>query len=111
MPDIVEELKNDAELKRLLVLEQYKQAAEEARGERWASWQLFGIIVGIEGVLAGSLNCASSSDEAKLGVVVIAAAIIGALSAFVGYFIIARHALYHKYWVDIAIKIQHVTDI
>lgn len=103
-----EHLKHDGELKHQLLLEQYRQAAEEYRAEDRNMWQPFAILLALNGVLVAFLDFDSTSG---FSIQVILSAIIGMVSACAGVLIIGRTQLYQRQRVLTAEKIQNLTGI
>ena len=99
-----EDLKHDDELRRQLLLEQYRQAAEEYRAEDQNTWQTFAVTLALNGALVGFLDFESSMS-------VILSAIVGMISVYAAVCIIGRTGLYQKQRVRIAKKIQSLTGI
>jgi len=103
-----EHLKHDDELKRQLLLEQYRQAAEEYRAEDRNMWQPFAILLALNGVLVAFLDFDST---AGFSIQVLLSAIIGMVSVCAGILIIGRTRLYQRQRLLTAAKIQNLTDI
>jgi hypothetical protein len=107
--DSMEEfMMHDEELKRQLILEQYRQAAEEHRAEDNNTWQTFAIILALNGALVGFLNFDSTPQSL---ISLFLSTIIGMISVYGGICIIGRTRLYQMQRICIAEKIQNITDI
>lgn len=91
-----------------LLLEQYKQAAEEYRTEDRNTWQIFAIILALNGALVSLMKFKSLND---FSMTVVLSSVIGMCSTYFGIRIIARTALYQRQRVLIAQKIQDITGI
>lgn len=99
-------LKNDKNLNGLLLVEQYKQAAEEYRAEYRFTWQIFAIIVAINGTLFGLFDFNNLSNPMSYIIPV-----LGIFSSFAGVNLISRSRLYQRYRIGIAENIQTEFDL
>jgi len=104
------ELNQDKEFINHLLLEQYRQAAEEYRSEDKIKWQAFAIILALNGVLVGFLNL-DLSKPLSFSLSIIISAIVGIVSVYAGIRIIGRSQLYQKQRVYIAEQIQNITGM
>ena len=91
------------ELKRQLILEQYRQAAEEYRSEDRNQWQIFAIILAINGALVGFLDLDTLQ---KFSLSAGISSVIGMGSIITGITLLRRIALYRQYREYIIAKIQ-----
>ncbi len=101
--DLVQRLSNDDEFLRLLVLEQYRQAAEEYRAEDRLTWQTFATVIAINGVLVALLNLGSASG---FSVPLVLSGVVGVVSVLAGIRIIGRNRLYQKQRLITASQIE-----
>ena len=105
------ELKNqEKEFVNQLLLEQYRQAAEEYRAEDKIKWQAFATILALNGVLVGFLNL-NLGNALTFAISTLISAVVGMVSAYAGVCLIGRTQLYQKQRVDVAQKIQSLTGI
>ena len=104
---MINKFKGDMDLVGQLLLEQYKQTAEEYRAEYLFTWQLFAIIVALNGTLFGLLKYENPIFFNKP---LFLPGIIGLISSYIGIHVINRSKLYQKFRLSIAEEIQQLTS-
>jgi len=95
-------------MKYQLLLEQFRQAAEDYRAEDRNTWQTFSIILALNGVLISFMKI---DNWSAFSLMVIIAAVIGLCSTYFGILIISRTALYQTQRVLVLEEIQNLSPI